>query len=87
MGVVADTALVRRGKGPRRRMGRRTCVTPSNEQTKQPVGVVREIRRPNPPENLLSRQWYILLLPQDYLLLPLGEELLLMVVEWRRGAK
>lgn len=51
MGVVTDTALVRRGKGARRRMGRRTCVAPSNEQTKQPVGVVREIRRPNPPEN------------------------------------
>ena len=36
---------------------------------------------------VLSRRWYILLLPQDYLLLPLREELLLEVVEWRRGAK
>ena len=51
MGVVVDTAMVRRGKGAWRRMGRRTCVVPHNEQTKQPVGVVREIRRPNPPEN------------------------------------
>ena len=42
------------------------------------------------PTNLLlvlSRRWYILLLPQDYLLLPLREELLLVVVEWKRGAK
>ena len=31
--------------------------------------------------NLLSRRWYILLLPQDYLLLPVGERLLLVVVE------
>ena len=36
---------------------------------------------------LLSRRWYILLLPQDYLLLPLREELLLVMVEWKRGAK
>ena len=36
---------------------------------------------------MLSRRWYILLLPQDYLLLPLGERLLLVVVEWKRGAK
>ena len=33
------------------------------------------------PPGLLSRRWYILLLPQDYLLLPLGERLLLVVVE------
>ena len=56
MGVVTDTALVRRGKGARRRMGRRTCITPSNEQTKQPVNVVREIQRPNPPENQQNRR-------------------------------
>ena len=37
--------------------------------------------------DLLSRRWYILLLPQDYLLLPLGERLLLVVVEWKREAK
>ena len=36
---------------------------------------------------VLSRRWYILHLPQDYLLLPLGERLLLVVVEWKRGAK
>ena len=36
---------------------------------------------------MLSRQWYILLLPQEYLLLPLGERLLLVVVEWKEEAK
>ena len=36
---------------------------------------------------VLSRRWYILLLPQDYLLLPLGERCCWMVVEWKRGAR
>ena len=37
--------------------------------------------------NLLSRQWYILYYHRSTLLLPLGERLLLMVVEWKREAK
>ena len=52
----------------------------SHKGTARGAGVARA-------HNLLSRQWYILLLPQDYLLLPLGERLLLVVVEWKRGAK
>ena len=36
---------------------------------------------------LLSRRWYILHYHRSTLLLPLGERLLLMVVEWERGAK
>ena len=36
---------------------------------------------------VLSRQWYILLYHMNTLLLPLGERLLLVVVEWKRGAK
>ena len=37
--------------------------------------------------NLLSRRWYILHYHRSTLLLPLGERLLLMMVEWKRGAK
>ena len=37
--------------------------------------------------NLLSRQWYILHYHRSTLLLPLGERLLLVVVEWKRKAK
>ena len=36
---------------------------------------------------LLSRRWYIPHYHRSTLLLPLGERLLLVVVEWRRGAK
>ena len=36
---------------------------------------------------LLSRRWYILHYHRSTLLLPLGERLLLVVVEWRREAK
>ena len=36
---------------------------------------------------VLSRQWYILHYHRSTLLLPLGERLLQMVVEWKREAK
>ena len=36
---------------------------------------------------LLSRRWYILHYHRSTLLLPLGERLLLVVVEWKREAK
>ena len=36
---------------------------------------------------LLSRQWYILHYHRSTLLLPLGERLLLVVVEWKREVK
>ena len=38
-------------------------------------------------EQVLSRRWYILHYHRSTLLLPLGERLLLVVVEWKRGAK
>ena len=37
--------------------------------------------------DLLSRRWYILHYHRSTLLLPLGERLLLVVVEWEREAK
>ena len=40
-----------------------------------------------PSTKVLSRRWYILHYHRSTLLLPLGERLLLMMVEWKRGAK
>ena len=44
-------------------------------------------RRRHEDRQMLSRRWYILHYHRSTLLLPLGERLLLVVVEWKREAK
>ena len=70
------------------RFYRDTACDRTGSHTPLQVSLCAHLFRANAPVGiLLSRRWYILRLPQDYLLLPLREELLLVVVEWKRGAK